>query len=62
MKCERPYWKVVRAAFGDLNTNKHQRKKDKYSNCGRKKILKPTITKWLVKKTKELRRDADCFY
>ena len=56
----RPYWKVVRAAFRELTSNRSQRKVDKYANCGRKKVLTPILRKWLVKKMKELRCDADC--
>ena len=60
LKGERPYWKVVRAAFRELSADSSQKKTDKYSHCGRKEILTPIRIKWLVKKMKELRRDADC--
>jgi hypothetical protein len=57
---EHPYWKVVRSAFRELSSDRNQNKKDKYSNCGRKKVLTATLTKWLIKKVKELRLAADC--
>ena len=60
LKKERPYWKVVRAAFREFSTDRNQKKKDKYANCGRKKILTKVLIKWLIKKMKELRHDADC--
>ena len=59
-KGKRPYWKVVRAAFRDLSANKGHLKKDRYHNCGRKKVLTGALTKWLLKKLKLLRMSAEC--
>ena len=58
-KGKHPYWKVVRAAFRVPSTDKNQKGKENYSNCGCKKISTPTL-EWLTKKMKELRIDAGC--
>jgi hypothetical protein len=59
-KGKHPYWKVVRAAFKVLSTDKNQKGKENYSNCVCKKILTRTCVKWLIQKMKELRIDAVC--
>ena len=57
---DRPYWKVVRAAFWELTNKNGRAKKDKYSNCGGKAKVTDDLAKWLVKKMKKLRVDTDC--
>ena len=59
-KGKHPYWKVVRAAFKLLSTDKNQKGKENYPNCACKKILTPTFVKWPIQKMKELRIDAVC--
>ena len=55
-KGKHPYWKVARAAFNVLSTDKNQKGKENYSNCGCKKIPPPTYVKWLIRKMEELRQ------
>ena len=57
---ERPYWKVVRKAYWKLSDQQRKKKKDKYSNCGRKKILTAPLVAWLIKKMLQLRMETPC--
>ena len=56
---DRPYWKVVRAAYWQL-TGRTRTRKDKYHNCGRKASVTPALATWLVKKILSLRMKMDC--
>ena len=55
---EKPFWKVCRDAFNELEKTKRAAK-DSYSNCGRKPILTKALVKWIVRQMLKLRTDFD---
>ena len=55
---ERPYWKVCRDAFNQLE-KPSRAARDSYKNCGRKPVLTKDLIAWTLRKLRQLRVEID---